>query len=199
VSKYATFRPGARAGPRPEGLTVRPATASDADPIARLSQARDGGVLAMIRDHVAHDIATLGDAGGLLLVAEVGSVVAYGRVARFAHPPRPPKNVAPEGPYLTGVIVDPAWRRRGIAEALTEARLAWIDARAPESYYFANALNEASIALHAHHGFVEVTRDFWYPFLRFEDAEGNPGVGVLFRRPAGGGARITPAAPSSRA
>jgi aminoglycoside 6'-N-acetyltransferase I len=41
-------------------------------------------------------------------------------------------------------LVDPAWRRRGIATALTRARLHWVFARADEAFYVARAANIAS-------------------------------------------------------
>jgi GNAT superfamily N-acetyltransferase len=62
-----------------------------------------------------------------------------------------------------GWIVHPEYRRRGIAAALTEARLDWISDQADKAWYFANARNAASIALHASFAFEEVTRSFSYP------------------------------------
>jgi hypothetical protein len=63
-------------------------------------------------------------------------------------------------------------RRRGIAHALTRARL---DRLAPPVYYFANERNRASIDLHAPFGFQELTRDFWHPDVTFTG-----GGGILF-------------------
>ena len=48
-------------------------------------------------------------------------VVAYGRVIELAADEAAPGT--PAGYYLSGVLVDPAWRGRGIATALTRARL----------------------------------------------------------------------------
>jgi predicted N-acetyltransferase YhbS len=59
-----------------------------------------------------------------------GRVVAYGRVIELAADEAGPE--APAGYYLSGVLVEPAWRRRGIALALTRARLRWVFARADE-------------------------------------------------------------------
>jgi predicted GNAT family acetyltransferase len=143
-------------------------------------------VVEVLEERVRADLERAGSDGRLVLVAELGEVVAFAKVARFVHPAGVPPNAAPEGHYLTGVIVAPAWRRRGIARALTAARLAWIDARAAESFYFANARNEASIALHAGFGFVEASRDFWHPAARFDG-----GAGVLFRRERGHGSGLT--------
>jgi RimJ/RimL family protein N-acetyltransferase len=40
------------------------------------------------------------------------------------------------------------------------------------AYYVANSVNLASIALHARLGFVELSRDFWYPDVSFTGGEG---------------------------
>jgi ribosomal protein S18 acetylase RimI-like enzyme len=104
-------------------------------------------------------------------------VAGFGRI-RFLRPaledaaPHP----APDGWYLAGLIVAPERRRQGIGAALTRERLAWIAERADEAFYFASASNRASIALHRRFGFVEVTRTFSVPGVRFER-----GDGVLFR------------------
>ena len=78
-----------------------------------------------------------------------GELVGYGRCAWFTHPPQAPTNVAPEGYYMGGLLVETSSRRRGIGEALTRARMHWVFERAPEAWYFTNARNRASLALHA--------------------------------------------------
>jgi GNAT superfamily N-acetyltransferase len=55
-------------------------------------------------------------------------------------------------------LVDPPWRGRGIATALTRARLRWAFARTDTVFYVAGADNAASLHLHAALGFQEVTR-----------------------------------------
>ena len=77
---------------------------------------------------------------------------------------------------MGGLLVETSSRRRGIGEALTRARMHWVFERAPEAWYFTNARNLASLALHAKLGFIEVTRDFVYPRVSFDG-----GVGVLGR------------------
>ena len=113
----------------------------------------------------------------LLVVAErAEDVIGYGRVLRFVPEPDAPADIAPSGYYLMGLVVHPDHRRRGVAAALTQARLEWISKHADEAWYFANARNAASIALHAPFGFEEVTRSFLYPRVDF-----GLGEGVLFR------------------
>jgi len=110
----------------------------------------------------------------LLLVAEVeGELVGYGR-ARLLDA----IGGAPTGYYLTGLFVRAGSRRAGVGAALTEARLRWIAERADEAWFFANARNDASIALHRRFGFEEVTRDFDVPGVTFDG-----GQGILFRSP----------------
>jgi ribosomal protein S18 acetylase RimI-like enzyme len=85
-----------------------------------------------------------------------GQVVAYGRVAELVADEAGPET--PAGYYLSGVVVEPAARRRGIALALTRARLRWVFDRTDEVFYVAGADNAASLRLHAALGFREVKR-----------------------------------------
>jgi ribosomal protein S18 acetylase RimI-like enzyme len=170
---FADYRPGGRRGGPPEGLALRPATRGDLDALAALRAARDEMPVDAARAIFERQLAR---ADACVLVAAAGgAVVGYGVVARFEPPPDAPGNCAPAGWYLAGVVVAEAARRRGIGAALTEARLAWIAARAPRAYYFASARNRATIDLHARCGFRELTRDFWYPATSFTG-----GVGILF-------------------
>jgi ribosomal protein S18 acetylase RimI-like enzyme len=117
------------------------------------------------------------DPAHLLVVADSeGRIGAYGRAGLFEPAPDAPDDTVPRGFYLTGVVVLPEQRGRGIATALTRARLDWIGKRAPEAWYFANARNTASIELHRRFGFEEVSRRFSFPGLTFEGGEG-----ILFR------------------
>lgn len=85
-----------------------------------------------------------------------GQVIGYGRVIELATDEAGPGT--PAGCYLGGVLVDPAWRGRGIATALTRARLRWAFARTGTVFYVAGADNAASLHLHAALGFQEVKR-----------------------------------------
>jgi len=163
-------------------LPVRPAVAADLPAAARLAVAERAGQPAAWRARFAADLA---DPDVCLLVAlHRGQVAGYGRVSRFEPGPDAPVNVAPAGYYLTGLLVAPGYRRLGLGERLTRARMAWAATRATEIWFFANAANQASLRLHQRLGFREVARDFVYPGVTFAG-----GVGVLGR------AALTPAEP----
>jgi ribosomal protein S18 acetylase RimI-like enzyme len=114
-----------------------------------------------------------------MFVAKVnGQVVGYGRVIELAADEAGPET--PAGCYLSGVLVDPAWRGRGIATALTRARLRWAFAHTDTVFYVAGADNPASLHLHAALGFQDVKR--------FESERSAAGVDVLsqlVRNPGG--------------
>jgi len=124
-----------------------------------------------------------------LFVAEAhGEVVGYGRVV-FAEADPDAPTATPSGWYLLGLVVDQAWRRRGIGEALTRARMAWVGERAEQLYYFTQPENRASQALHERLGFVNLPGT-WTPLGgRPEDAGSQQFYRVDLRlhdRPAGG-------------
>jgi ribosomal protein S18 acetylase RimI-like enzyme len=184
VGKFAEYIP------RPEGagqhgdvehLIIRTALETDLPEIAEIAAERQGDCVDRWRpvfDRLyAHARATPPEHRKALLLAAAlpGRVVGYAKAGWFTPPADAPANAAPEGWYLTGVVVRPEFRRRGIGARLTRARLEWIAPRRARAYYFTNERNRVSIELHESLGFVELTRDFWYPETTFEG-----GVGVLF-------------------
>ena len=180
MSRFAEYLPRPDSDPRPAPLAVldvRMAEPGDLPRIAALMAERDGGDVASHLDPLGRELGAIrGGAHRALWVEAIdGTVVAYARAQRFEPPADAPANTAPAGWYLTGVIVDPALRRRGIGEALTAARIAWLAGRADTVYYFANARNAPTIDMHARLGFREVTRDFTFPGVTFTG-----GAGILF-------------------
>jgi GNAT superfamily N-acetyltransferase len=118
-----------------------------------------------------------------LFVARVDGIVGgYSRVERWTAAADAPATTAPDGWYLMGLLVDPAHRRAGIGRALTVARLDWLRTRTDRVWYFANARNTPSLALHASLGFREVSRTLTFPGVHFAGGVGGPGVAEWARR-----------------
>jgi ribosomal protein S18 acetylase RimI-like enzyme len=178
LNKFAEFSPG-DAEPRcgaAEGLVIRDASPADLPELARIAAEREGEPLANWLAAFEHFHAECAGGASVILVADLqGTIAGYGKAGYFAPPAGSPANVAPAGFYLTGVVVAPAFRRRRLGHALTRARLDWIRGRSPRAYYFANERNRVTIELHRGLGFVELTRDFSHPQVRFEG-----GAGILF-------------------
>jgi GNAT superfamily N-acetyltransferase len=166
---FAAFEPEVVG--RPLRASVRSAEVADLDACAALAYRRNGGDLDAWRSrlNVERD-----DPERLLVVAEVdGLVVGHAGAGWLSFDPALADNLK-NGWYLTGVLVDPVYRRGGVGAALVQARLDWLDTRTDCSWYFATAVNQASLALHSRFGFREVTRKFTVPGVEFTG-----GTGVL--------------------
>jgi ribosomal protein S18 acetylase RimI-like enzyme len=129
--------------------------------------------VAVLRDHEpSHDVeewtARFGrDVDGPdkhpVVAEDSGVIVGYARLLRFDAEPDAPANAAPDGYYLSGLIVPVEHRRRGIGTQLTVARLRWLEGRADEAFFYTMHDNVASQRMHEHLGFERVTDDFWFP------------------------------------
>jgi RimJ/RimL family protein N-acetyltransferase len=161
---------------RTERVEIRPAAVADIEACARLQVGAGFGEGSWEHGHVAAAMErAVGRPDRWLGVAASESAIEG--FARLSKADRPATADAPAGFCLGGVTVAPRMQRRGIGLALTRERLALaFDAfGADRVWYFANARNASSIALHAKLGFVEVRRPFECPQVTFEG-----GVGVLF-------------------
>ncbi len=99
---------------------VRLATVDDADAIARLTAKRHDLPLEAQQVGARRELAGSQQSGGRLFVAEIDDqIVAFGRIGHVTSA----DGGLPDGYYLLGVIVDPAWRRHRVAHALTRTRL----------------------------------------------------------------------------
>jgi ribosomal protein S18 acetylase RimI-like enzyme len=176
-SMFATYQPESRLRTSIDGI-VRETADGDVESCLRILMAREAGNPNQRRARLRQCIES--DVDGFLVAEVDGKVAGFGRVQLLTPPPEAPRNVAPLGWYLIGVMVDSRWRRRGLGDALTVARLDWVRQRANEVRYFANARNQASIDLHSKYGFVEVTRDFTDPGVTFDEGMG---TGILFGCP----------------
>lgn len=162
----------------PNRLLIRPARLQDVEALGRISAEREGGDVqtqgaafsrALEDDDFGHSL--------LVLVAEAdGDIVGFGKTRYLSEGDGAGAGASPEGWYLTGVIVDPRFRRRGVGTRLTVERLKWIAEKSHVAYYFANARNRVSIALHERFGFREVGRGAEFAGVSFVGGEG-----MLFR------------------
>jgi len=84
----------------------------------------------------------------------------------------------PGGYYLTGLVVEPKYRKKGIGRALVTARLDWAWPRTDYVWYFQNSRNDVSKMTHGKLGFEEVARDITIPGVTFDWRDG---TGVLYR------------------
>ena len=134
---------------------VRLAGGGDLAALAELGEAHSG-VPGGWRKRFEADLS--GDDRVLVVAGVEGSLAGYGRVRWFSPSPRTPAGTAPVGWYLGGLVVAPEWRGCGVGAALTRMRVEWVSERADEVWYYANARNVVSLALHAAVGFEEVTR-----------------------------------------
>lgn len=142
-------------------MRIRRAEPEDVASIAALVRT---GSVDSVRDAIADDDRLV------LLAEEGGDVVGWAKTHHWRHDDPP----APAGHYLGGLTVAERWRRRGIATALTQRRMAWTRERADRVWCVVNATNEASLALHRRLGFVDVARG-----PRFHTATFDGGSGVL--------------------
>lgn len=171
-ARYSRSRPDATPL-REIGLHTRIASSVDARAAASLAALREGGA-AWAHEQVM--ISFVDRADRALHVAEYeGTVIGFGKCSMGGWSGGAASEM-PDGWYLTGLVVHPDHRRRGVGLDLTRARVAWLFERTERIHYFASALNAASIALHERVGFREVARGIAVPGVSFTG-----GVGALYR------------------
>jgi len=149
-------------------FTVRLGTEADVEACVQLVVAIGAGEEAAWRQTLTRTVRD-GQRRALFVAEACVQVAGYGRAVCTEADPAVPAS-APSGWYLLGLIVDQAWRRRGIGEALTRARMAWVSERSQRLYYFTSHRNLASQALHKRLGFTEIPGTWIPPGGRPEDA-----------------------------
>ncbi len=183
---FAPFEPGVRpvpdaAAPR---VAIRPALPGDAAGVVRVAATR-GPQRADLETRVA-GWAVDPDRCVLVAVPDgAPAVVGWAMASRWAHDDAPP------GYVVSALTVDPGWWRRGLGHRLASGLLAWAWDRADVLHSLVNLRNEASLALHARLGFVEVRRGAELAGVPFDG-----GAGVMLRasRPP----RPTPPGPTTQ-
>ena len=114
---FAPFDPAPASRAEPLAALVEPATLDDVEAMTALALARGGGDPRKRQDSFERLVHRAADPGGqdgpVVLVARVEgrTIAGYGLADRLAPPEGP---FVPAGVYLTGLVVDPAWRRRGV-------------------------------------------------------------------------------------
>ncbi|MFV0407401.1 MAG: GNAT family N-acetyltransferase, partial [Propioniciclava sp.] len=165
---FAEYLPQAHGVPL-SGIHVRQASAADTAVTAALAAEREGDELARCRHH---QMLRLEDRDHRLFVAEAaGDVRGYGWIS-YLQPVRCGGHGAPDGWYLSGLVIASSFRRQGLGRQLTQARIAWVLERAEQAYYVVSASNAASLRLHESLGMVAVTRDFAVPGVVFSHGDG---------------------------
>lgn len=155
---FAAYDPDGRRRELPTPAGIRAARPTDRAACARLAVERNGGDPRTWEARFTTDFA---DATVLVTVADLDEegVVGVGRVGWMTMDGEASDDGTPDGYYLTDLIVAPAWRRHGLGEAITRARLAWVWERSDTAWYVVNASNLPSLDLHSRLGFRVVTDD----------------------------------------
>ena len=158
----------------PGELRVRPAEISDSDAVGRISAERENGIASEHAEGFRRELEKgVTEGTAMVFVAELdGQVIGFGRTQYLDEEHGAGVGESPAGWYLVGVVVDPRFRRYGVGARLTEERLTWISESSRFAYYFANARNRVSIALHERLGFTEIARGPEFCGVSFAGGEG---------------------------
>ena len=158
---------GSASATRQGEVLCRPAVESDCEAIAALRGAL--GRTENAAEWTEKGLSTARDrprTNALFVAQRAGALVGYAAAEHFEWIGERPRNAAPPGYYLAGIVVDPAHRLRGVGLALVEARLRWIANHSKIAYYYADDDNLPSIAIHEKVGFRALLNDFAHPWVR---------------------------------
>lgn len=184
---FASYEPDLHGVPLAD-VAIRRGSGDDAEATGRLAAEREGDAPERWTDIHARK---LSNPDHCLVVAQAGdTMVGFGWVS-YLRPGASAGRNAPDGWYLSGMVVAPDMRRRGVGRMLTEARIACVLEHSNEVLYVVSATNRASRDLHESLGFTEVTSDFVLPGVVFgnndgilcrlgrDDAGADPGADVI--------------------
>lgn len=163
VPSYEVYRPGAH-GELDPVVVVRPARPGDVPAMAAIARTR-GPQPPELDDRL---VEWLADDERLVLVGERDeTLIGWGIVNRQAG-----HRDAPDGWYIGWLVVHPAWRRRGVADRMVQHMLGWTAGRSDRLHSLVNARNQASLDLHARHGFREIARACELAGITFDGGAG---------------------------
>ncbi len=176
VPFFEDYAPDAHGTPH-RRLVVRPAVSGDVPALAAVARTRgpqpapfDGRLAAWVGDDErrvivaglrdergqADDDRPVAGASGAyadVLVGGAERVAGWAMAARWTG-----HDDAPDGWYVSWLVVDPSWRRQGVASVLLDDLLTWTSARGGALFSLVNAQNRASLDLHVRLGFREIAR-----------------------------------------
>ncbi|MFJ6770702.1 GNAT family N-acetyltransferase [Kitasatospora sp. NPDC091257] len=166
-ARFAAYAPDPAERPAPVTAVVAEATGDDVPGLAAIQARARGGSAGDWADRIRR---ALRAGRSLVITAKVsGEAVGY---ASAAFLPEHAGDGAPAGHYLTGVTVDPDWRRRGIARLLTRRRMEWAWEGGSAVWCFISARNRASLDLHRELGFEQVEVGASFQGIDFAGGEG---------------------------
>ncbi|MBD0673529.1 GNAT family N-acetyltransferase [Streptomyces sp. CBMA156] len=166
-SGFAVYAPHPVERHAPVAVVVAEATGDDVPVLAVLQARARGGSAGEWADRIHR--ARRGERSLVVAAKVSGEAVGYANVAFL---PEHPVDRAPAGYYLTGVTVDPAWRRRGIARLLTRRRMDWVWERDSAIRCFVSVRNPASLDLHRELGFGHERTGASFQGIEFAGGEG---------------------------
>ncbi len=175
MASFATYDPDAQGAPLPNVL-IRSAGIQDVRRVSEIYAQREGDCADRVEPLVAKEFKNHSPAWEerFVCVAVInGRVEAYGRSAYMRMTERPGVEGMPDGWYLSGLVVDPAFRRRGLGRRLVEHRLERLAAHTDEVRYFVSDHNKSSIALHESFGFTRARSGVSFPRTDFDKREGS--------------------------
>ncbi|HEY5437344.1 MAG TPA: GNAT family N-acetyltransferase [Acidimicrobiales bacterium] len=135
-------------------IVIRVAEPSDSTACALLISDHESGAFEDWRSRFEIDLA---NPRRLFLVATVDdSVLGYGHTTFHSRDAHEESTSSPSGYFLSGLMVSPDYRRKGIGKFLTIARINKLRQVTDHIYYGAERGNLATIDLHAQLGFENV-------------------------------------------
>lgn len=166
--QFASFDPSTQRKQLSSDVCIRIAETRDIEAISKLIYSRGQITIQKARQQTTDEFPL--PEIKVLIVAEVdGEIAGFARSFLILNNK---KRDVPFGWYLMGVIVDKQFRRMGVGELLTKARLEKIKASGKKAYYFANSQNQSSIDLHVPFGFKEVKRGPDFLGIKMDGGEG---------------------------
>ncbi len=172
MSLFADYLPD-RPGRADERVRVRNGRLADIETLARITAQRQSSSETEAKIRFGRELANPSTAKTLWVAEVENQVIGFGRASLQDRPSDAAPNHPPAGWFLTGVVVSPEWRRRGIGRKLTLARLRYLAAEnVSDVYFMVAAVNQASLDLHEAMGFQRLTDDVCAPGVQFSGGRG---------------------------